>query len=110
MHKIPLYFGKIAVFEADNEIEHSKSVCNKTANIFQRNPICNGCYIVSELIDVLQKGYQKSPGYDNIVWFVDEVISLEKKMTFYFKTTIKEIILTEEDDKNYRDNKYLSIP
>ena len=25
-------------------------------------------------------------------------------MTIYFKTTINEIILTEEDNKNYRDN------
>ena len=55
----------------------------------------NGYHIVSELEDVLKSDYYKSPlGYDNVDWFVDEVIKLENKMAFYFKNTKKDIIMT----------------
>ena len=61
--------------------------------------------ILSELEDVLKSDYYKSPlGYNNVGWFVDEVIKLEKKMTFYFKNTKKDIIMTEEDEDDYRKN------
>ena len=62
-----------------------------------------GYYIESELKDVLKSGYYKSTsGYDNVDWFVNEVIKLEKKMAFYFLDTNKDIIMTEEDEEDYR--------
>ena len=49
--------------------------------------------------DVLKSGYYKSPlGYNNVDWFVDEVIKLENNMAFFFKKTEKVIIMTEEDE------------
>ena len=55
--------------------------------------------------DNLQSGYYKSPlVYDNVDWFVDEVIKLENKMAFYFKNTKKDIIMTEEDEEHYKNN------
>ena len=91
-HKNPLYFRIYADFEADNEIDNS-SIGNKTTNIYKQNPVLNGYRIVSEVEDVLKSEYYKSPlGYDNVDWFVDEVIKLETKMAFYFKNT-NDIIL-----------------
>ena len=91
-HKNPLYFRIYAGFEADNEIDNS-SIGNKTTNIYKQNPVLNGYRIVSEVEDVLKSEYYKSPlGYDNVDWFVDEVIKLETKMAFYFKNT-NDIIL-----------------
>ena len=56
--------------------------------------------------DVLKSDYHKSPlGYNNVYWFVNEVIKLENKMAFYFKNSNKDIIMTEEDDEDYRINK-----
>ena len=64
----------------------------------------NGYYITSELNDVLQSGYYKSPlGYDNFYWFVDEVLKLENKMNFYFKNTKKDTIKTEEVEEDCRN-------
>ena len=55
--------------------------------------------------DVLKSGYHESPlGYNNVDWFVDEVITLENKMAFYFKNTKKDIVMTEEDEEDYRNN------
>ena len=55
--------------------------------------------------DVLKSVYHKFPlKYNNKDWFVDEVIKLEKKMTFYFKNTNKDIIMTEDDEKDYKNN------
>ena len=86
-HKNPLYFRIIADFEADNEKDNSM-IGNKTTNIYKQNPVLNGYYIISELEDVLESGYYESPlGYDNVDWFVKEVIKLENKMAFYFKNT-----------------------
>ena len=83
--KNPLYFRIYADFEADNEKSNS-SMGNKTTNIYKQNPVLNGYEIVSELEDVLQSGYQKSPlSYNNVEWFVNEVMKVEKKMAFYFK-------------------------
>ena len=51
----------------------------------------------SELEDVLQSSYYKSPlGYNNIDWFVNEVIKLENKMALSFKNTNKDIIMTKK--------------
>ena len=103
-HKNPLYFMIYADFEADNEKDDSV-VGNKTTNIYKQNPVLNGYHIVSELEDVLKSDYYKSPlGYDNVYWFVDEVIKLENKMAFYFKNTKKDIIMTEEDEEDYRND------
>ena len=102
IHKNPLYFRIYADFEADNEKDNS-IVGNKTTNIYKQNPVLNGYHIVSELEDILQNGYHKSPwGHNNVDWFVDEVIKLEIKMAFYFKNTMKDIIMTEEDEEDFR--------
>ena len=54
--KDPLYFRIYADFETDNEIDNAH-IGNKTTNIYKRNPILKGYYIVSELEDVLESGY-----------------------------------------------------
>ena len=78
-HRNSLYFRIYADFEIDNEIDNS-SIGIKTINIYKQNPVLNGYYIESELEDVLKNGYYKSPlGYDNVDWFVNEVLKLEKK-------------------------------
>ena len=103
-HKNPLYFRIYADFEADNEKDDSV-VGNKTTNIYKQNPVLNGYHKVSELEDILKSDYYKSPlGYDNVDWFVDEVIKLENKMAFYFKNTNKDIVMTDEDEEDYKKN------
>ena len=103
-HKNPFYFRIYADFEADNEKDNS-IVGNKTTNIYKQNPVFNGYHFVSELEDVLKSDYYKSPlGYDNVDWFVDEVIRLENKMAFYFKNTNKNNIMTEEDDEDCKND------
>ena len=103
-HRNPLYFRTIADFEANNEKDGSK-IGNKTTNIYKQKPVLNGYYIISELEDVLKSGYYESPlGYDNVDWFVKEVIKLENKMAFYFKNTEKDIIMTQEDEKYCKNN------
>ena len=83
-------------FEADNEIDNS-TIGNETTKSFKQNPVLNGYNIESELGDVLKNGYYKSPlGFENVDWFVDEVIKLEKKMVFHFKNTKKDINMREE--------------
>ena len=103
-HKNPLYFRYIAHFEADNEIDGS-NVGNKTINIYKQNPVLNGYYVISDLEDVLESGYYESLFcYDNVDWFVKEVIKLENKMNFFFKNTKKDIVMTKEDEEDYRKN------
>ena len=98
-HENPLYFRIYADFEADNEKDNS-IIGNKTTNIYKQNPILNRYHIISELEDVLKSDYYKSPlGYNNVDWFVDEVIKLENKMAFYFKNTKKDIIITKKMKK-----------
>ena len=64
-----------------------------------------GYHIISELEDVLKSDYYKSPlGYNIVDWFVDEVIKLKNNIAFYFRNTIKDIIMTEEDEEDYRIN------
>ena len=102
-HKNPFYFRIYADFEADNEIDNS-NIVNKTTNIYKQNAVFNGYHIETELEDVLKIDYYKSPlGYNNVDWFVNEVIKLENKMAFNFKNTKKDIIMTEEDE-DYRNN------
>ena len=103
-HKNPLYFRIYADFEADNEKDDSK-IGNKTTNIYEQKAVLNGYYIISELEDVLKSGYYESPlGYDNVDWFVNEVIKLENKMAFYFKETKKDIIMTQKDEEDSKNN------
>ena len=103
-HNNHLYFRIYADFGADNE-KNNSSIGSKTTNFYKQNPVLNGYHIVSELDDVLQSGYHISPlRYNNVDWFVDEVIKLENKMTFCFKNTKKDIILTEEDEEDFRNS------
>ena len=103
-HKNQLYFRIYADFEADNEKDDS-IVSNKTTNIYKQNPVLNGYHIISELEDVLKSVYYQSPvGYDNVDWFVNEAIKLENKMAFYFKNTKKDIIMTENDEEDFKNN------
>ena len=72
--KNPLYFRIYANFETDNEKDNS-IVGIKTTNIYKQNPVLNGYRIESELEDVLESGYHRSPlGYDIVDWFVDKFI------------------------------------
>ena len=92
-----------ADFEADNEKDNS-GIGNRTTNKYKQNPVLKGYRIISELEDVLKSGYHKSPvGYNFVYWFVNEVINL-KKMAFHFKNTNKDIIMTEENEEDYRIN------
>ena len=103
-HKNPLFFRIYADFEADNEKDNS-IIGNKTTNIYKQNPVLNGYHIVSDLEDILKSDYYQSPlGYDNVDWFVDEVTKLENKMAFYFKNTKKDIIMTEENEEDFRND------
>ena len=55
--------------------------------------------------DILQSGYYESPlGYSNADWFVNEVKKLEYEMTFYFKNTEKDIIMTQKDNEGFENN------
>ena len=78
---------------------------NKTTNIYKQNPVCNGYYMISELDDVLQSDFSKSPlGFDNVDWFAKEIIKTGNKLAFYFKNTRKDTIKTNEDEGDYRIN------
>ena len=102
VNKNLLFLGIYAEFEADNEIDIS-SIGNKTIILFKQNPILKGYSIISELDDNLQSGYYKSPlGCNKVNWFANENIKLENKMAFYFKNTNKDIVMTEEDEENFK--------
>ena len=103
-HRNPLKFRIHADFEADNEIINF-SIGDRTTNIYEQNAFLNEDYIESELDDILQKGFYKSHiRYNNMGWFVNEVIKLENKMVFFFKDTKKDIIMTENEEEDYRNN------
>ena len=101
--KNPLYFRIYADFEADNEKDSSR-MGNKATNIYKQNPVLNGYRIESELEDVSQSEYHKSPlSYNNVDWFFNEVIKLENKMAFYCKKTKRDIIMTEKNEEDYKN-------
>ena len=103
------YFRVYANFEADNEIDNS-SIVNKTNNIYKQNPVCIGYETKSELEDVLKNGYYKPPlGYEKVDWFVCEIIKLEIRMNFWFKNTMKNIIMTNEVKKMFRIKKFVNF-
>ena len=84
-HKNPLNFRIHSDFESDNENDKS-SIGIKTTNFYKQSPVLIVHHIISELEDVLKSGYYKSPlGYNNVDWFVDEVIKMENKMSLFFK-------------------------
>ena len=73
-HKNPLYLRIYADCMAGNAKDNS-SVGIKTTNLHKQNPVPNGYHVMSELEDVLKSGYYESAfGYDNVDWFVNEVI------------------------------------
>ena len=49
-------YESYACFEANIEIYFS-NIGDKTTNIYDQNPECNGSYVVYELEGVLQRGY-----------------------------------------------------
>ena len=80
-------------------------MCNETTNLYKQNPMLNGYHNISEVEDVLKSGYHESTlGYDNIGWYVNEVMKLKNKMAFYFKSTKKDIVLTEDAEKDFEKN------
>ena len=102
--RIHYIFRIYADFEADNEKDIS-IVGKKTTKNYKQNPKLNGYHVESEIIDILKSGFYKSPlGYNNVDWFVDEVIKLENNMTFYFRNTNKDIIRMDEDEENFENN------
>ena len=102
LNKNPLYFRIYANFGADNEIDNS-SIGDKITNIYKQNQVINGYHIESELNNILKSGFSRSSlGYNNVDWFVNEVIKLESKMAFYFKNTNKDIIMTDEKRKTLK--------
>ena len=60
---------------------------------------------MSELSDVLKSVYYETPvGYENVDWFVDEVMNLKNEV-IYFKNTRRKFIMTEEDKEHYKIKK-----
>ena len=103
-HKNPIYFRIFADFEANN-VKDNSVTGNKTTNIYKQNPLHSGYHIISELEDVLISGCYKSPlGGNNVDCFVNKVIKVENKMAFYFKNTKKDIIMTKDDEEDYKNN------
>ena len=103
-HKNLIFFGIYADFEADNEKDNS-IIGNKTTNNYKQNPVLNGYHIVSELEDVLKSDVYKSHlGYNNVDWFVDEVIKSENNVAFCFENTKKDTNMKDEDEEDYRNN------
>ena len=98
------FFRVYADFEADKEIDNS-SIVKKTTILSKQNPILNGYHIESELEDVLKGENYKIPlGYDNVDWFVKEVIKLKNKMSFHFNITNEDIIMTEKNEEDFKKN------
>ena len=55
-HEHPIYVRVYGDFEADIEIDKS-SIRKKTTNVYEQNAVCNDCHIMSELSNVVKKGY-----------------------------------------------------
>ena len=102
-HKNPLYFRFMPDSEADNEIDGS-NIGKKTTNIYKQNPVLDGYYLISDLEDILKSGYYHSPlGYDNVDWYVNKLRNLANKVAFFFKNTKKDIVMTEDEEEEYRN-------
>ena len=82
-HQNRLYFTINAVFEADNEVDNS-NIGNQTSKIHKQNPVLNCYFILSDLEHIIKSGYYESPlGYNNVDWFVKDIIKLVYIMAFY---------------------------
>ena len=54
---------------------------------------------------MLESGYYESPlGYDNVDWFVKEVIKSEIKMAFYFKNIKNDTIMKQKNKEDFENN------
>ena len=53
--------------------------------------------------------YESLLGYDNLNWFVNEVVKLENRMAFYFEKTEKVIVTTEKDEEDYRNTNIFRV-
>ena len=103
-HKNPVHFRIYADFEDDNEIDDT-CIGNKTTNIYKQNPVCNEYRIKSELNDILKSGYYNFPlDYKSVYWFINEIMKIENKMSFYFKNTNKYNTMTEENKEEFDNN------
>ena len=53
---------------------------------------------------MLENGYYKSPlVYDKADSFVNGIINIEIQMAFYFKNTKKDIIMSAEEEENFKN-------
>ena len=52
--------------------------------------------------------YESTLRYENVDWFLNEVGKF-KKMTFYIKNTKKDIVMTEDDEEDYRKNTFVDF-
>ena len=72
---------------------------------YKQNAVYNGYRKESELNDILQSGYYNSPlDNKNVHWFVNDNMKIENNMSFCFKNTKKDIIMTEEKLENFENN------
>ena len=95
-HNNPLYFTIIADFEADKETVNS-SIVYKTTNKFQQTliPMVNILYLnwtTFQKVGIMNFFL----GYDNVVWFVNEILNLKVKMPLYLQNTNKDLIMTQK--------------
>ena len=82
------------------------NIRNRTNKICKQNILRNGYYVVSELNVFLQSGCYISPLGLNIVdWLVNEVKKWENKMNFFLKNTKIDIIMTGEDEEQFKKTK-----
>ena len=58
-----------------------------------------------ELNDILQSGYVSPLDNKNVDWFVKEIMKIENKVSFYFKNTKKDIVMTEENKEDFENKK-----
>ena len=55
----------------------------------------------------MKSGYHKSAlGYNTVDWFVDKIIILENKMAFYFKKSKNDIIMTDENKEDFKNDNF----
>ena len=76
-----------------------------------KNPVLDGYHIESELDDFLKKGSYESPlGSNNVNWFANEVLKLEKKIAFFIGNTKEDIIMTKEREEGFKSNNICRFP
>ena len=99
-----ILFWDFADFDSGNEVDNS-NIGDKTTNIYEQNLILTGLCENSDLEAMLKSGYYESTfGPKNVDWYVNEVTKLEKEKAFFFENTKKDIIMTNKDEEDYRNN------